>query len=49
MQALLVIAACSVITLGPPFVVGLEDGPFISFPVVFAVHRGSKCFYPYQI
>ena len=38
MQALLDVAACSVIMLGPPFVAGLEDGPFISFPVVFAVH-----------
>ena len=38
MQALLDVAACSIITLGSPFVVGLEDGPFISFPVVFAVH-----------
>ena len=32
MQALLDVAACSVITLDPPFVVGLEDGPFISVP-----------------
>ena len=38
MQALLDVVACSVITLGSPFVVGLEDGPFISSPVVFAVH-----------
>ena len=41
MQALLDVAAYSVITLGPPFVAGLEDGPFISFPVVFVVHWGS--------
>ena len=50
MQALLDVAACSVIRWGPPFVVGLEDGPFISFPGFFVVvHRGSKCFHPYQI
>ena len=34
MQAVLDVAVYSIITLGPPFVVGLEDGPFISFPVV---------------
>ena len=49
MQALLDVAASSIITLGPPFVAGLEDGPFISFPVVFVVHRGSRCFQSYQI
>ena len=49
MQALLDVVACSIITLGPPFVAGLEDGPFISFPVVFVVHRGSRSFHPYQI
>ena len=52
MQALLDVAACSVVTLGPPFVAGLEDGPFISVPVVVVVvvvHRGSRCFHPYQI
>ena len=49
MQALLDVAAYSVITLGPPFVVGLEDGLFISFPVVFVVHWGLRCFHPYQI
>ena len=49
MQAVLDVAVYSIITLGPPFVVGLEDGPFISFPVVFVVHRGSRCFHPYQI
>ena len=49
MQAVLDVAVYSIITLGPPFVVGLEDGPFISFPVVFGMHRGSKCFHPYQI
>ena len=49
MQALLDVAACSIITLGPPFVAGLEDGPFISFLVVFVVPRGSRCFHPYQI
>ena len=37
MQALLDVAACNVIMWGPPFVVGLEDSPFISFPVVFVV------------
>ena len=49
MQALLDVAACSIITLGPPFVAGLEDGPFIRFPVVFVVRRGSRCFQSYQI
>ena len=34
MQAVLDVAVYSIITLGPPFVVGLEDSPFISFPVV---------------
>ena len=29
MQALLDVAACSVVTLGPPFVAGLEDGPLL--------------------
>ena len=37
MQALLDVVAFSVIMLGPPFVVGLEDSPFTSFPVVSAV------------
>ena len=37
MQALLDVVAFSVIMLGPPFVVGLEDSPFIIFPVVFVV------------
>ena len=27
MQALLDVAACSIITLSPPFVTGLDDGP----------------------
>ena len=35
--------------LGPPFVVGLEDGPFISFPVVFVVPLVSMHFHPYRI
>ena len=49
MQALLDVDASSVIMLGPPFVMGLEYGPFISFPVVFVVHLGSMCFHAYQI
>ena len=35
--------------LGPPFVVGLEDSSFISFPVVFVVPLVSIHFHPYQI
>ena len=35
--------------LGPPFVVGLEDSPFISFPVVFVVPLVSMHFHPYRI
>ena len=49
MQALLDVAACSVVLLGPPFVVGLEDSPFISFPVVFAVPLVSMHFHSYRI
>ena len=49
MQALLDVAACSVIMLGPPFVVGLEDSPFINFPVVFVVPLVSMHFHPYRI
>ena len=48
MQALLDVAACSVIMLGPPFVVGLEDSPFISFSV-FVVPLVSMHFHPYRI
>jgi len=47
MQALLDVVAFSVIMLGPPFVVGLEDSPFISFPVVFVVPLVSMHFHPY--
>jgi len=49
MQALLDVAACSVRMLGPPFVVGLEDSPFISFPIVFVVPLVSMHFHPYRI
>ena len=49
MQALLDVAACSVVMLGPLFVVGLEDSPFISFPVVFGVPLVSMHFHPYRI
>ena len=37
MQALLDVAAYSVVMWGPPFVVGLGHSPFISFLVVFVV------------
>ena len=49
MQALLDVAACSATMWGPPFVAGLEDSPFISFPVVFVVPLESMHFHPYRI